>query len=106
MKVLNLKKVRWYFMRHCWWRDLVPWWVLGFVNDHFNVCWANIVRWKMLDSECGWKVESSCGLEDGIPDGKGGWATGFPGNCYCGLYTSETSLRRDCDRSAYSKRIQ
>lgn len=103
-EAVKIKKIVWYFTVRKWWRDLVPWWVLHFLDNHFNVCWANLVMWKMLDSDTELGVHPDCGLNDGIPDGNGGWTTGFSGTCYCGHYGNESELRAACGKSAWTLR--
>lgn len=100
-----LKKLRWYFLVHTWWRDLCPWWVLKLMHKHFNVCWASLVSWKMLDSETGLGVAPICGATN-IPDGKGGWVEGWEGSCYCGTYRDQSEFLRDCQRPAWARRLE
>ena len=102
-----LRRVYWYLFIHKWWRDLVPWWVLDLVDKHFNVCWANMVSWKMLDgAEDGVGPKPICGASSVWDEETKSWKEGFDGRCYCGHYYLESELLRDCARPAWAPRIK
>jgi hypothetical protein len=56
-----------------WLRHVTPWWLLRLINDHFGVCWSNVVGWKVYGSwYCnGWNPGPECLGE----------------NDYCGKFT-------------------
>ncbi|KKN75622.1 hypothetical protein LCGC14_0378600 [marine sediment metagenome] len=43
-----------------WLRYLVPWKVLGWVDKHSNICWANVVMWKMFGDDGDLRVQPNC----------------------------------------------
>jgi hypothetical protein len=56
-------------------RHLVSWEILGWINDHYDTCWANMVMWKMgyemgdnwWPSALCFKPYDYCGKYDGKP---------------------------------------
>lgn len=56
-----------------WLRHIIPWWVLEWIDGHCDVCWENVVTWKIEGGECPWAVDTSC--RDDFKR---------TGTCYCG----------------------
>ncbi len=42
-----------------WLRHFTPWWLLDYINTHYDVCWTKVVLWKMYDGDWG-RVEKMC----------------------------------------------
>ncbi|KKN32113.1 hypothetical protein LCGC14_0817240 [marine sediment metagenome] len=88
----SVYKRRWPFRGYVepplWLRHLTPWWVLWKLQEHYHLCWTNMVRWKMGD-ECDWNVTTSC----------------FEPYDYCGFYdrvaTKEEREEGKCIARAY-----
>jgi hypothetical protein len=53
-----------------WLRYFVPWRVLGWINDHTEVCWANVVMWKLYGGHSWWPTRAC-------------WENGYD---YCGKF--------------------
>jgi hypothetical protein len=49
--VRRIKIFFWYALHTKWWRKLVPYLVINFVTEHFNVCRASAVMWRDLGSD-------------------------------------------------------
>jgi len=43
-----------------WMRHFIPWALLDWINDHYGVCWAQVVYWKMGLSEDSWSCADMC----------------------------------------------
>ena len=74
-------KIEWkYGTPPSWLRHITPWWELNFIDNHFHVCWANLVMWKMGYPRENWLWDNfrTCKAPD------------QPGPCYCGKYGAPT----------------
>ena len=66
-----------------WLRHIVPWRVLTKIDVWFNVCWAQVVMWKLYGDTELWSVTSTCfGSE--------------PPYDYCGKFETEPWCERRC----------
>lgn len=43
-----------------WLRHITPWWMLHWIDNNFDTCWANMCTWKQFGSEVSWWPDERC----------------------------------------------
>lgn len=43
-----------------WLRNFVPWKMLSWIDERTNICWSQVVIWKMLGTDGDLRVSSLC----------------------------------------------